>query len=226
MPKTLTKKERLSSFKEIDLLMKKGNSFYNTPFKIVFLLVPVNNSSCEPKASIMISVPKRNFKRAVKRNLLKRRIREAYRLNKDEFLNKIEAITLKYPENSYKLNFLVIYNSKTILNYWQIEKCIKGILEKLSQKAEKQISHLAGPQFKEVVLEKKSTLSLPLIFLVKTYQILISPLKPASCRFTPTCSSYAIEALKKHGPIKGLFLAIKRILRCHPWGGSGYDPVP
>lgn len=68
--------------------------------------------------------------------------------------------------------------------------------------------------------------TLPFIILVRFYQICISPLKPASCRFTPTCSSYAIEALKKHGPIKGLYLAIKRILRCHPWGGSGYDPVP
>ena len=72
----------------------------------------------------------------------------------------------------------------------------------------------------------KYILSLPLIALVKFYQICISPLKPPSCRFTPTCSSYAIEALKKHGPIKGGYLATKRILKCHPWGGSGYDPVP
>ena len=54
----------------------------------------------------------------------------------------------------------------------------------------------------------------------------ISPLKPPCCRFTPTCSAYAIEALRKHGPIKGSLLAIWRILRCNPWGGSGYDPVP
>ncbi len=72
----------------------------------------------------------------------------------------------------------------------------------------------------------KYILSLPLIALVKFYQICISPLKPPSCRFTPTCSSYAIEALKKHGPIKGGYLSFRRILKCHPWGGSGYDPVP
>ena len=61
---------------------------------------------------------------------------------------------------------------------------------------------------------------------IKFYQHYISPLTPPSCRFTPTCSQYAIEALQKHGVIKGLYLAIKRIIRCHPWGGSGYDPVP
>ena len=66
-----------------------------------------------------------------------------------------------------------------------------------------------------------------LIFLVKFYQTHLSCLKSApSCRFIPTCSEYAVQALKKHGPFKGLYLAIKRILRCHPWGGSGYDPVP
>ena len=72
----------------------------------------------------------------------------------------------------------------------------------------------------------KKTLSFPLIILVRFYQICISPLKPATCRFTPTCSAYAIEALRKHGPVKGLYLTVKRLLRCHPWGGSGYDPVP
>ncbi len=58
------------------------------------------------------------------------------------------------------------------------------------------------------------------------YQKAISPYTPPSCRFTPTCSEYARQALLKHGPIKGLWLAVRRILRCHPWGGSGYDPVP
>jgi putative membrane protein insertion efficiency factor len=70
-------------------------------------------------------------------------------------------------------------------------------------------------------------LSLPFLALIKIYQWLISPiLGPNKCRFTPTCSHYAAEALKKHGPFKGLWLAIKRISRCHPWGGKGYDPVP
>lgn len=65
-----------------------------------------------------------------------------------------------------------------------------------------------------------------LILLVKFYQGAISPHTPAACRYHPTCSEYAIQAILKYGAIKGTWLAIKRILRCHPWGGSGYDPVP
>jgi len=65
-----------------------------------------------------------------------------------------------------------------------------------------------------------------LIILIRAYQRFISPIFPPSCRYTPTCSRYAIEALQKHGVIKGLWLALKRILSCNPWGGSGYDPVP
>ena len=65
-----------------------------------------------------------------------------------------------------------------------------------------------------------------LIIPIKIYQILISPLLGPHCRFTPTCSQYAVEAIDKHGPIRGIWLAIKRIARCHPWGGCGHDPVP
>ncbi|WP_248723822.1 membrane protein insertion efficiency factor YidD [Seonamhaeicola sp. ML3] len=66
----------------------------------------------------------------------------------------------------------------------------------------------------------------PFLFLIKVYQLFISPITPATCRYNPTCSQYSKEALKKHGLFKGGWLAIKRILSCHPWGGSGYDPVP
>jgi hypothetical protein len=65
-----------------------------------------------------------------------------------------------------------------------------------------------------------------LILPIRFYQCAISPHLPSACRYTPTCSQYAVEAIRKHGPFKGTWLAIKRILRCHPWGGSGYDPVP
>lgn len=66
----------------------------------------------------------------------------------------------------------------------------------------------------------------PFVLLVRFYQEGISPFTPATCRFEPTCSSYFIEALKVHGLLKGLYLGTKRILSCHPWGKSGYDPVP
>ena len=65
-----------------------------------------------------------------------------------------------------------------------------------------------------------------LIMFVRFYQTAISPHTPPSCRYTPTCSQYAIEALQKYGAIKGSWLTFKRLMRCHPWGGSGYDPVP
>ncbi len=64
------------------------------------------------------------------------------------------------------------------------------------------------------------------IYLIKFYQKFISPLKPPSCRFYPTCSQYAIESIKKYGSIKGSYLAVKRIIRCHPFNPGGYDPVP
>ena len=72
----------------------------------------------------------------------------------------------------------------------------------------------------------KKVLSKILIGLITFYQKAISPYLPNSCRYTPTCSQYGIEAIKKHGPFKGSWLALKRICSCNPWGGSGYDPVP
>ena len=65
-----------------------------------------------------------------------------------------------------------------------------------------------------------------LIKLIRFYQVAISPWLGKNCRYQPTCSQYTLEALKVHGLYKGVFLGIKRILSCHPWGGSGYDPVP
>ena len=65
-----------------------------------------------------------------------------------------------------------------------------------------------------------------LILPIRFYQRYVSPTLPPACRCTPTCSQYAIEAIQKHGALKGLWLALRRLLRCHPWGGSGYDPVP
>jgi len=65
-------------------------------------------------------------------------------------------------------------------------------------------------------------LSLP----VRAYRLLLSPWVGNSCRYQPTCSAYALDALEKHGAVRGAWLAVRRIARCHPWGGSGFDPVP
>ena len=81
--------------------------------------------------------------------------------------------------------------------------------------SEKRIAHLL-----------KRISIMPFIGLIKFYQTCISPYKTPPCRFTPTCSQNALEAFRKHGPFKGLYLTVRRLLRCHPWGGSGYDPVP
>ena len=74
------------------------------------------------------------------------------------------------------------------------------------------------------------TLRTPLVWLmslpVHFYRLCISPMFPPACRFTPTCSAYALEALRRHGPLRGTLLTVRRLLRCHPWGGCGYDPVP
>jgi len=72
----------------------------------------------------------------------------------------------------------------------------------------------------------KKIATYPFILLIRFYQAAISPYTPAACRYSPTCSSYSLEALQVHGLFKGSWLAIKRIGKCHPWGGSGYDPVP
>ena len=65
-----------------------------------------------------------------------------------------------------------------------------------------------------------------LLALIRFYRRAISPMTPPSCRFTPTCSAYAEEAIRRHGPGRGTWLAVRRLARCHPFGGSGYDPVP
>ncbi|MFN7013480.1 MAG: membrane protein insertion efficiency factor YidD [Bacteroidia bacterium] len=72
----------------------------------------------------------------------------------------------------------------------------------------------------------KNLVSYLLILLLKLYKGAISPYLPRACRYTPTCSDYGMEAIKKHGPFKGTFLTLKRVSRCHPWGGHGHDPLP
>lgn len=87
-------------------------------------------------------------------------------------------------------------------------------------------TELKKPQEKSKLVKVMIVLAYPLVLLIRFYQMFISPVLPPSCRFTPTCSTYTLEALKKYGLIKGGYLGFRRIIRCHPWGGSGYDPVP
>ena len=79
---------------------------------------------------------------------------------------------------------------------------------------------------KAVVNFLKNIVAYIFLALIKLYQILLSPILGASCRFTPTCSQYGVEAIKIYGPFKGGWLTLKRIGRCHPWGQHGHDPVP
>jgi putative membrane protein insertion efficiency factor len=79
---------------------------------------------------------------------------------------------------------------------------------------------------KNIIRYLKKLIVFLLILLIKFYKLAISPILPRACRYTPTCSVYTIQALKKHGLLKGFYLSVKRILSCNPWGGSGYDPVP
>jgi len=72
----------------------------------------------------------------------------------------------------------------------------------------------------------KKVIIFPFLVIIKFYQNFISPLLPSTCRYSPTCSEYAKQSLVKHGLIKGSFISIKRIIKCNPWGGNGYDPVP
>jgi putative membrane protein insertion efficiency factor len=72
----------------------------------------------------------------------------------------------------------------------------------------------------------RKALIAPFIALIWLYRKAVRPYIPKTCRFVPSCSTYALEAFRKWGPLKGLFLTIRRLLRCNPWGGSGYDPVP
>ena len=192
---TLPKSERLCSQKALQKLFggeRRSVSVY--PIRAVYA------DSEEPGIRIMVSVGKRHFKRAVKRNRVKRQLREAYRLNK-QILQRVDWTSLfcGTPQNCSP-------------PAPSCRKCSTCCTE--SMKTSRKPSWLSRMAV--------WVLTLPILF----YRSCISPLTPPSCRFTPTCSQYALEALRRHGAIKGSWLAIKRLLRCHPWGGSGYDPVP
>lgn len=123
MSASFTKGERLSSFNEIQDLMKKGETFFHYPFKVVYRNVALEDNTEQALNAIIVSVPKRYFKRAVKRNLLKRRIRESYRLNKG---------LLVAPEG-VKTNALFVYVAKEVTEFSYIERKLKEVLVKISE---------------------------------------------------------------------------------------------
>ena len=220
-----TKAERLSSKKEITALFNEGKSFAISHIRVVYRFLPKQE---ERPNAILVSVPKKYFKHAVDRNLLKRRIREAYRLNKG-LLQSMPA----------RVEFMLLYQKRRIATFAEIEEIVKKALERILAEASPEARAEASPEACAIANAADNSknapqscslarrvATAPLVLLVRFYQICISPLKPSCCRFTPTCSQYALEALRKYGVFKGTWLAIKRILRCHPWGGSGYDPVP
>ena len=211
---TLRKEERLCSKLLINELFNGGNSssMVAFPLRAVFLIRNRNNGSANCKSAvanassqvkILVSIPKKCFKHAVKRNRAKRQVREAYRKNKYILLDELQARS----NQEILLAFIwldnILHTTVDVENRRHSRIMIKKVLHIVSQ-----------------------LLSWFLIIPILFYQRFITPFTPPSCRFTPTCSEYAKQALKKHGPIKGLALAIWRILRCNPWGGSGYDPVP
>lgn len=123
MPQTFTKDEKLCSFKEIDSLVKTGENIFRYPFKAVYLIKKPTENDVIRYNQLLISVPKRIFKKAVTRNLLKRKIRECYRKNKESFILP-QGITI---------HLMLVYISKDILEYKYIESKIKDILDNISK---------------------------------------------------------------------------------------------
>lgn len=123
MPASFSKDERLHSFKEIQSLMKEGETFFHYPFKVVCQNIPLEGEDDMRPNAIIVSVPKRHFKRAVKRNLLKRRIRESYRLNKE---------ALSAPQGC-RINALFVYISKEVKEFSYIETRMKEAMLMVSQ---------------------------------------------------------------------------------------------
>ena len=194
-----------------------SKSFSIFPIRVVYM--PIEQG--EVPATILISVSKRRFKRAVKRNRVKRQIREVYRKNKQPLLDGLQ-------NKGQRLAIAFIYLSDELVATTELEEKMKTALSRISEKLSfmKPRAHRVSVCWMALKSLVRKVFSFLLLIPIYFYRVCISPLTPPSCRFTPTCSAYAVEAIKKHGPVKGLYLAVRRILRCHPWGGSGYDPVP
>ena len=156
------------------------------------------------QSRIGISVSKK-VGNSVVRHHLARLVRESFRLNRDTLEEGLDII-------------VVARAAAKDSDYKTIERAFMhlcGLHNIKKNRSENMINRIAG------LIEKL------LILMIRGYQIFLSPLKVRThCIYTPTCSQYAIEALTRYGVVKGLWLSVKRILRCHPWAEGGYDPVP
>ena len=191
--RSLPRTERLRSLGAVRRLFESGESGFVFPFRYVWFA----EADSVPSVEVLFSVPKKFHKRANRRNLLRRRTKEAYRLQKGSSAAAHRSISTWPSSTPRRRRCPTKPSHMRSAGFW---KRSRSVFRRLC--------------------------ALPFIVLVRFYQLCISPFTPPSCRFTPTCSQYALEALRKYGPLKGGWLALRRLARCHPWGGSGYDPVP
>ena len=238
----LPKGERLYLREEIERLHDRGRSFVSYPIRVVWLVEPIASHSPSEQAqvAVMTSVAKRRFKHAVDRNRIKRMTRSAYRLHKTPLW---QAATQHHCTVRLALQSV----AKTMPTYPELEQAVEQAIVRIVKEIDKSSPTArsvakASPDRTEQTTKAPSTqaddanqadsqqLSLAVRLLsypVKFYRACISPLLPPSCRFTPTCSQYALEALRVHGALKGTWLTIWRLLRCNPFNRHvGYDPVP
>ena len=229
----LPKGERLYLREEIERLHSCGRSFVSYPIRIVWLAEPIVTPTPGEQAqvAVMTSVAKRRFKHAVDRNRIKRMTRAAYRLHKAPLW---QAATQHHCTIRVALQSV----AKTMPTYPELEQAVERAIARIVKEIEKAnpTSPATEPatdrqeQTAQAAQDDSQQLSLAVRLLsypVKFYRHFISPLLPPSCRFTPTCSQYALEALRVHGALKGSWLTIWRLLRCNPFNRHvGYDPVP
>ena len=238
----LPKGERLYLREEIERLHDRGRSFVSYPIRVVWLVEPIASHSTSEQAqvAVMTSVAKRRFKHAVDRNRIKRMTRSAYRLHKTPLW---QAATQHHCTVRLALQSV----AKTMPTYPELDQAVEQAIARIVKEIDKssptarsvakaspdrteQTTKAPSAQADEANQTDSQQPSLAVRLLsypVKFYRACISPLLPPSCRFTPTCSQYALEALRVHGALKGTWLTIWRLLRCNPFNRHvGYDPVP
>ena len=186
---SFTKADRILKRNEFIQLSKFGRKLQNEYFIAYYAPGRFDRS----RLGVTVT---RKYGRAVKRNRMKRLIREYFRLNRH-----------------------------LILGEWDINIIAKQDAADLS--SEKIFGSLQNI-FKEflVVSDNKKLITLPFLSLIRAYQYFLSPVVGPTCRFYPSCSDYAYQAIRRYGPLKGFLLALKRLLRCHPFNPGGVDPVP